>query len=552
MSKLSTLRDQPVFANASGESASELRFWLHWAAHEPFLLRLCIGWVGGNAAEARELLSSAMLKAWEGALKSQEEIGNYRAWLAKIVRHHSIDLQRRQNRDPQVKIDPELLVPIAEQARITHQASPENNLLKEESYTQLLARMDGLPLRLREVMMLRAYQNMSYKEIGQHLQITTENARKRVQMARSFLKNSGTHTQVQLGDTAPTQEREATEAILLDDHTPTHASQRFAMPVAFAWDGLQFEWPVLHEFRPMRLAQKAETLRKYLERHPGGWKKELELARLCWALGDAQEAITRMAAAWERQPHMPELALAYIRHLQAIGDSGSIAAVALEAAEAADPGPWQDLLLGHIAAAQGDLDRAALHWQACPALGGTLQLARTRLAQGRRSEALELLQIHIASHPMDREAFLWVAIAAAGSPQGLQFAHLAQRRFPADPYAIACERVERWRQPGYCLGLEDRTATLQIAKMAPNSYLAMATMTAFAHHAGLALKAAQVVSDFLHLHPQHRQALTFAARLAQLQGREVQAAQLKALADKLFAEDAISILLLDLPLSFLD
>ncbi len=493
-----------------------------------------------------------MLKAWEGALKSQEEIGNYRAWLAKIVRHHSIDLQRRQNRDPQVKIDPELLAPIAEQARITHQASPENNLLKEESYTQLLARMDGLPLRLREVMMLRAYQNMSYKEIGQQLQITTENARKRVQMARSFLKNSGTHTQVQLGNTAPAQEREATEAILLDDRAPTHASQRYAMPVAFEWEGRQFEWPVLHEFRPMRLAQKAETLRKYLERHPGGWKKELELARLCWALGDAREAIARMAAAWERQPHVPELALAYIRFLQAVGEHERVAAVAHEAAEATDGGPWQDLLSGHIAVAEGDMERAAWHWKACLPLGGGIQLAKTWLAIGRRSEALELLQIHIASHPMDREAFLWVAIAAARSPQGLQFAQLAQRRFPADPYALACECVERWRQPGYCLGLEDRAAALQVAKMAPDSYLAMATMAAFAHHAGLTLKAAQVVSDFLHMHPQHRQALAFAARLAQLQGREVQAAQLKSLADKLIAGDAISIPSLDLPISFLD
>ncbi len=497
----------------------EVRFWLHWAAHEPFLLRLCLGWVGGNEPEARELLSSAMLKAWEGALKTQEEIGNYRAWLAKIVRHHCIDLQRRQNRDPQIKTDPELLVPISEQNRSTHQASPESTLLKEESYSKLLARLEGLPERLREVMVLRAFQNMSYKEIGQHLKISSENARKRVQLARTLLKgqddNAHAGNRLQLQQ----QEQKAADAILLLDRSPTAGGFRFAAPVQFQWQGAELELPVFHAMRPMRLAQKAETLRKYLDRHPGGWKKDLELARLCWAMGEAAEALELARVAFERQPHIPELALGYIRILQALGAIVQLHAVVQQAREECQSGPFADLLSGFEARAAGDDRRAEELWRATSAIGGGLQLARLYLEIGNKAAAVEVLQAHLRAHPMDREAFYWMGIAAAGSAEGLQHALTAQRRFPGDLFAASRLMAEQWRLADSEAAPAFRASVLELTKQCPESYLAMALRAAWSHRFGFDDNAALIAGEFLALHPRHVQGLQFAVALATLQGK---------------------------------
>ncbi len=552
MSMPSILKNKVLFIPKSAPNVEEMRFWRKWEEHEPFLLRLCLGWVGGNEPDARELLSSAMLKAWEGAHKTTDEIGNYRAWLAKIVRHHCIDLQRRQNRDPQIKTDPELLGPIAELSRVTHQASPESTLLKEESYSKLLARMENLPMPLREVMMLRAYQNMSYKEIGQHLQISTENARKRVQMARTLLRGSTTTAPTVLPPTRLQQEGEAADAILLHERLPASGGHRFASPVCFLRDGLQLELAVLHDYRPMRLAQKSDTLRKYLDRHPSGWKKELELARLCWAMGEADEALERLAAAVERQPQVPELVLTHLRMLQALGNPAGLQIAAQHAqSECVGIQGLQDLYAGFEAFAIGNIAQAEQHWLQCKAIGGDMQLAQLWLGSGHKAAARDLLRLHLQRHPMDREAYLWMAMAAIDSAEGLHLALLAQRRFPSDPYAAASVLVAQWHQQTE-EALVPKTEVTEVMRLAPDSYFAMALKAAWAQRHDLPDKAQLVVDEFLVAHPQHYQALHFAIKLLRQQGKSKKADALDVKLQKLTHARNLPAIALDIPFHFLD
>jgi RNA polymerase sigma factor (sigma-70 family) len=552
MSMSSILKSKVLFIPKSAPNVEEMRFWRKWAEHEPFLLRLCLGWVGGNESDARELLSSAMLKAWDGAHKTQDEIGNYRAWLAKIVRHHCIDLQRRQNRDPQIKTDPELLGPIAELSRVTHQASPESTLLKEESYSKLLAHMESLPMPLREVMMLRAYQNMSYKEIGQQLHISTDNARKRVQMARTLLRGSTKTTPIACTPAMLQQEGEAADAILLHERLPAAGAYRFASPVSFMRDGLQFELAVLHDYRPMRLAQKADTLRKYLDRHPSGWKKELELARLCWAMGEADEALERLATAIERQAQVPELVLTHLRLLLALGDHAALQIAAQHAqSECGSLQGLRDLYAGFEAFAVGNTAQAEQHWQQCKAIGGDLQLAQLWLGSGRKAAARDLLRLHLQRHPMDREAHLWMAMAAADTAEGLHIALQAQRRFPSDPYAAASVLVAQWHQQTD-EAVVPKAEVTEVMRLAPDSYVAMALKAAWAQRHDLPDKAQSVVDEFLATHPQHWQALHFAIKLLRQQGKSKKANALEFRRQKITQTRSLPSMALDIPFHFLD
>ncbi|MFN8395460.1 MAG: sigma-70 family RNA polymerase sigma factor [Bacteroidia bacterium] len=290
-------------------------FWVHWGEHEPFLLRLCMGWLRGTPLDAQEVLSSGMLKAWDAAQNTTEEIGNYKAWFAKVLRNHCIDQQRKLARDLQVWVGADLQVPVIDRQPGTQLPSPEAMLLRDESYHWLIAGMEVLPERLREVMILRATQDMAYDEIGRRLHISGDNARKRVQLARERLRRHAPAP----GTEVPEHEQEVTEAILAQERLDLGQAPCHVEPVAMCIDGVLLEVAVYHRFRPSRLQQKADTVARYLERHDAGWRKECEYIQLLWALGDGLGAMARMASARLRHPEVAELVVAQLRMLASIG-----------------------------------------------------------------------------------------------------------------------------------------------------------------------------------------------------------------------------------------
>ena len=61
------------------------------------------------------------------------------------------------------------------------------DLLKSETVNKVKAALELLPEKLREVLVLREYGDMNYKEIGQMLGITEGNVKVRVFRAREQL-----------------------------------------------------------------------------------------------------------------------------------------------------------------------------------------------------------------------------------------------------------------------------------------------------------------------------------------------------------------------------
>jgi RNA polymerase sigma factor (sigma-70 family) len=513
-------------------SAADELFWAHWHAHESFLMHLCKTWVEGNENEARELLSGAMLHAWEGAQQTLE-IGNYKAWLAKVVRNYCIDQQRKKNSDPQIKTDPELLAPIAELQKTGQSASVEAVAVKEESYRGLRARVDGLPTHLREVMVLRAYQEMSYDEIALRLQISTDNVRKRVQLARQMLL--GTDAQQENVDAV--EEHKAADGILAQERGEFQ-SPRFAEPVKLRFaDGHCIEMPVFHRFQPKRLQQKAETLLRYLERHPGGWKKELEYAKICWALGQADMALTFMASVFERQPALPVVAYTYLEMLRSAKAPLKEAAIARKALHANGKklGPWQRLLMGFEAEAEGRPQDAVQH---CLEAAQVLPLANLKAAEillrtESRSQAEDLLRGHILLSPMDREAHLLMGIALEGTAEARQFSKLAARRFPHDAYAVAAAFAAELPHsakgsPEYA---ELKATLKRIQKLAQGSLLALCAKVAWHRRWGKPDKGTDLLEEFLTAWPKHLQALQAASFFAAQEGRTADQAAYQARVD---------------------
>src|SRR5205085_5833111 len=73
------------------------------------------------------------------------------------------------------------------------------------------------------------------------------------------------------------------------------------------------------EDKPIRQDQKLKKLSKYLQQHPSGWKKRLELADLLCSMGNWQQAVLEYRQVLERQPQLMEVQLQLGKILQLMG-----------------------------------------------------------------------------------------------------------------------------------------------------------------------------------------------------------------------------------------
>lgn len=73
------------------------------------------------------------------------------------------------------------------------------------------------------------------------------------------------------------------------------------------------------ENKPTRQNLKLETLSKYVQQHPQGWKKRLELAELLYAIGRWEQSVEEYRQVLKRQPRLVDvrLQLGKILHLMA-------------------------------------------------------------------------------------------------------------------------------------------------------------------------------------------------------------------------------------------
>lgn len=165
-----------------------IAFWTIWTLYRKDLFIYCLRCMGGNREEAEDALSSASLKAWKHLPAHAQDIINVKAWLLRLLRNHCIDMQRARLRQERVAQKMHLL-PNAWPARQRFACdSPEDVVSRQELLQDVRYAIDGLPPGLHETTELRLIRDLSYREIAAQLNLSTENARKRAQQARSILR----------------------------------------------------------------------------------------------------------------------------------------------------------------------------------------------------------------------------------------------------------------------------------------------------------------------------------------------------------------------------
>ena len=152
-----------------------------------FTVAVSSGW-GGNPTDAEEVLSRAMLKAWDKLPNHAEKITNLRAWLIRLTHNLCIDIHRERRRKAMQMEDIEEVAARGSSAFISCFDSPEEALLHHELGKYIHRAIDTLPSRLRNPFILRYCHQIAYQDIAQKLALSLNNVYKRIQQAREILQ----------------------------------------------------------------------------------------------------------------------------------------------------------------------------------------------------------------------------------------------------------------------------------------------------------------------------------------------------------------------------
>ena len=116
-------------------------------------------WLTKNSADAEDVVQDACVRAMRFLSSMRDD--DARAWLFAIVRNTFYSrVSRRTNMAEAIPLDS------AKDARPDVALDPEERLLQQHTVALVRAALDQLPADFREVIVLREFEGLSYKEIA--------------------------------------------------------------------------------------------------------------------------------------------------------------------------------------------------------------------------------------------------------------------------------------------------------------------------------------------------------------------------------------------------
>lgn len=412
-----------------------------WQHHAQYLLARCRLWMEGDRDKAQEAFSRAWLRVTTYYPRRRREIGDVRSWLVRVTYHACMDVHREARRRAEDSLDGPLLPRLVS----SHTADPERALLGKERLSFLSAAYEQLPERLREA--LRSYLlSSNYRDIAHGLGITEDNARKRVHEARTILRRQ--LADYDAGHIARVQRRCANErakAVVLPLRTTAVRAVTRPLPRGGLLQTEVLLTAVPHNTSPARL----RMLLQYVDRHPAGWKRQLDLARILVARGAADAAIPHFLASALRKPTRADIWIDLASVLLALGRGPEVRLVWQHAAGLALAPGELALLAGFADLSNGDRNQARQHFEAAHQLAPhaarpLVELARIAFFRRQTHDGLELLDLAMERDPSDVAALVLGhgALRTAGREAD---AHERHKRAAALDPELAARNAGEWR-----------------------------------------------------------------------------------------------------------
>jgi RNA polymerase sigma-70 factor, ECF subfamily len=137
-------------------------------------------WLMGNSADAEDVVQDAYVRALAGA--DQFRGGDQRAWLLSIVRHACYSSHRRQRVRQATEFDESV------HGTDTATPSPEQRAIDRHTSRRVRLAVERLAPDFREVIVLREFEGLSYKEIAEVVAAPVGTVMSRLSRARAHLQ----------------------------------------------------------------------------------------------------------------------------------------------------------------------------------------------------------------------------------------------------------------------------------------------------------------------------------------------------------------------------
>jgi RNA polymerase sigma-70 factor, ECF subfamily len=140
----------------------------------------------GSNSDVEDIAQQVFIRVWKSAGRYVAR-AKFTTWLLKITRNLVFNEMRRAKRHPRVpvQIDPEAEeLPLRDEAT----ATPDATLLQAELQTKIDGAIAQLPNTQRMALVLRRYQELSYEEIAEVLELSVPAVKSLLFRARTELR----------------------------------------------------------------------------------------------------------------------------------------------------------------------------------------------------------------------------------------------------------------------------------------------------------------------------------------------------------------------------
>ena len=311
--------------------------------------------------------------------------------------------------------------------------------------------------------------------------------------------------------------------------------------------GLEMNVHLFLEEKPARQEQKLNTLSKYVQKYPQGWKKRLELANLLYQMGNWHQAVAEYHQVIERQPKLMGVRLQLGKILQIMKREKEAIEVYEKALFCSENEATQHHINGLIAVCRGESDKAIIAFNLATHLEPEKVVHRLALAQVHQQienplGVLNALEQVLSINPDDIVALIYShdALLAVGDISAAREQLNRIIALAGDDFRVLQRQIEQRCQMRLVSGTEGKVTKNMITSLlrqTPHGTEAHKSLAYYHILRGDWAQGVEVLAKFTAQHPHYPYGWYYYGRCLFDTGKYQKAAQMMTKAYQLYADD---------------
>ncbi len=139
--------------------------------------------ITGSREAAENTLQEVFISVWKSRHTYDSNKGKLTTWLHRIT-VNECSRKKTKNASTTISLEEKMI----DLPDMKHQSQPEDILINKMEYERLLRAMDALDTKHRSILVLRYFNDLSYQEIAEALEIPLGTVKSRLNQSLRYLK----------------------------------------------------------------------------------------------------------------------------------------------------------------------------------------------------------------------------------------------------------------------------------------------------------------------------------------------------------------------------